>query len=163
MPSPMSPLTALMPAPVPMEMPVCSKAALACTVLFESGQMNGAFAELDDGVFAYAANDHPIPDTIAASSSLATAAGEIQCHETLVLVGVQRAESGSQRQHIISSQQRHHHVNAAAGPQLLPLSSRCDSQPTLPRPHKFPQQRARGSETAAARCRASDDVLSRLR
>jgi len=93
----MLPLTALMPAPMPMGMPACSEAALACTVLFESGQMNGAFAELDDGVFAFAANDHRIPETIAAPSPLANrAVGEIQCHETLVLVGVHRAaRSGS--------------------------------------------------------------------
>ena len=95
--NPMSPLTALIPAPAPMGMPACSEAALACTVLFESGQMNGAFAELDDGVFAFAANDHRIPEANAAPSPLAKrAAGEIQCQETLVLVGVQRAaRSGS--------------------------------------------------------------------
>ena len=84
----------LMPAPAPMGMPAaCSAAALACTVLFESGLMNGAFAELNDGgAFAFAANDHRLPEADAAPSSLAErAAGEIQCRETLVLVGVHRA------------------------------------------------------------------------
>ena len=84
----------LMPAPAPMGMPAaCSAAALACTTLFESGLMNGAFAELDDdGAFAFAANDHRLPEADAAPSSLTErAAGEIQCRETLVLVGVHRA------------------------------------------------------------------------
>ena len=104
----MSPLTALMPMPAPMEIPTCSKAASACSVLLESDQMNGAFAELDNGVFAFAGNDQRIPDTNTESSSLArapwlskslslaraAAGGEIQCHETLVLVGIQRETRG---------------------------------------------------------------------
>ena len=87
---------ALMPASAPMEMPVCSESASACTVLLKSDQMNGAFAELGDGVFVFAANDHRTPATNAASSSATIrAVGDIQCQETLVLAGLSRRGSTS--------------------------------------------------------------------
>ena len=77
--------------------PECSKAASACTAVLQAGMMNGAFTRLDDGVFAFVANDvrGRSPQSYDAGN---TTGGETTCNDNLALVGVAQCNHASSLQ-----------------------------------------------------------------